>query len=307
MCPKPGHVGADGVLSHFCEECNCLACLRCGVDSHVAVKHTIVPASVEAGRRVALRSGDLEVLCAGRDVHSAAAAKLRVAAAELATNRQVAIDALGAKHAQLVQQLQQAHDAAVAAVHTAYATKLAALTASLMQARCTTAHLSTVAAGLENVGPGTAPAFTIHISDTARACLVSARTDPPPPVDTTLRVRPDGRDPVFPLGVVVTADIDVEKSEIRLDGPAPAGLEEGSQLHATLTLRDDTGAPSLDDASAVDITVDVIESSTRDGASEGGAGASSGAGAGTGAGTDTSSTALSFPQIKHQLQRALRA
>jgi hypothetical protein len=110
-------------------------------------------------------------------------------------------------------------------------------------------------------------------------------------VDTTLRVRPDGRDPVFPIGVLVTADIDVERSEIRLDRPAPAGLEEGSQLHATLTLRDGTGAPSLDDASAVDITVDVIESSTRDGASQGGASASSGAGAGAGTGADTSSAA----------------
>ena len=250
VCTKPGHVGLEGRYSHYCHTCAAPACLRCSVDDHVAVGHSVVPVATVGRDAVGFLSAALPTLQEGVAHQCRLAATARQGIASLTASRAQAEGAIAARYATLLEALQRERDGLLRAVTNAHDAKVAALTRVLTDTRCGAGELRTVLAAVQRVLASGDPLSAIHMRDTLTASSQRARDRGDRPVDTTLHVAPDMQRPVFPLGSLVTWTVDPGRCKVTVLEPARAGSLPGLMV----TVRTLDGSPANVPMGAVRVT-----------------------------------------------------
>jgi hypothetical protein len=237
-CPKPEHAGADGALTHYCGSCKLLVCMRCGMDDHVRIRHSVEPVDAAA---VAAAPGTKASLDAAATAHTrlcSSTAQLRSAILELQVNLASAEAAVETNFNRVLAQLNAARHSLLAEVRDAYTSKLASLTASLTLARGAVGELATVCRVGKIAAASSSPVLQLHAAHTVAASKGAVELASPVVQDTTLEVVVDGTKPVFPLGSVNTSALDVSRCSLSWCDRAgdAAVVAPGSIISAELRL-----------------------------------------------------------------------
>ena len=237
-CPKTEHAGADGAFTHYCGTCKLLVCMRCGMDDHMRLRHSVEPVDAAAAAAAPGTKASLEAAAAAHTRLSSSTAQLRSAILQLQANLASAEAAVETNFNHVLAQLNAARHSLLVEVRDAYNSKLAALTASLTLARGAVGELATVCRVGKIAAASPSPVLQLHASHTVAASSGAVELASPVEQDTTLEVVVDGTEPVFPLGSLNASALDVVRCSLSwCDASGDAALvAPGSIISAELRL-----------------------------------------------------------------------
>jgi hypothetical protein len=293
-CTPAGHAGAasGGAAAagpHATRACP--ACQSCA-DAHRRLGRSVIAADDAAAAADAAVAAATPALAAGVEHHWGLAASATAALEALEAARGKFSSEVHAQFARELAVLTAGRDALLASGEAAFAGKAGALATLQRRATSTVHDLRTVQASVAAAEGSPDPLRRLHVARMVASKLALAQQRPVVDVDTTLKLVPDGRCGVYPLGHLLTVDVDPGRSRLVLAGGPPDGagaVVAGQTLVAALTLvrADGSAAAELPpEAVQVDALLSAQEGACASGLTgpAAGAGVGAGAGAGTGAG-----------------------
>lgn len=234
-CPKPQHAGVEGRLTHFCRRCKVLVCARCGVAEHLDEGHTVVPLASAGADAEAVIASALPQLAACADRLQGTVAQVQAALVTVDTAHTDAVALLTARRDHLQRLLDEQFAAARAALDGIREQKRSALHATLRHALTAAGEVATVtAAGSAVMASALDHAARINVARSIAVTLPHVAAPMVWYVDTTVGISQDPREPVLPLGVVVSGAVDVTRSV--LDVGSGASIWVGQRIDGTVRL-----------------------------------------------------------------------
>ena len=98
---------ADGALTHYCDKCKLLVCMRCGMDDHMRLRHPVEHVEAAAAAAAARTKASLDAAAAAHTRLSTSTAQLRDAIIELQSNLASAEAAVDTNYSRVLAQLNE--------------------------------------------------------------------------------------------------------------------------------------------------------------------------------------------------------